>query len=132
MARRNVDIEVKKLFAIHAMKWCKKNLGINKRKKKTLKLSLRIRFVEEDDKYVNGAYYIDDNKIIIYPLNCESIFEIVSTVIHEYTHYLQSTKKYFEYFKTHYYSTHPYEKQARRNELKHTNKCLRNIKKLIN
>ena len=29
-------------------------------------------------------------------------------------------KKYWEYFETHDYSTHPYERQARRNEIKYT------------
>jgi hypothetical protein len=131
MAKKNVDIEIKKQYAIEAVKWCKNNLGINKRKKNKLKVSVRVNFKKTDDRDFNGSYYSNENRIIIYDLNCNSLEDVVSTVIHEYTHYLQSVKKYWEYFKTHYYSTHPYERQARRNEEKYTELCLKSIKKSI-
>ena len=131
MAKKNVDIEIKKQYAIEAMKWCKNNLGVNKRKKNKLKVSVRVNFKKTDERDFNGSYYSNENRIIIYDLNCNSLEDVVSTVIHEYTHYLQSVKKYWEYFKTHYYSTHPYERQARRNEEKYTEVCLKSIKKSI-
>jgi len=131
MAKKNVDIEIKKQYAIEAVKWCKNNLGINKRKKNKLKISVRVNFKKTDEKNFNGSYYSNENRIVIYDLNCVSLEDVVSTVIHEYTHYLQSVKKYWEYFKTHYYSTHPYERQARRNEEKYTELCLKSIKKSI-
>jgi hypothetical protein len=131
MAKKNVDIEIKKQYAIEAVKWCKNNLGINKRKKNKLKVSVRVNFKKTDERDFNGSYYSNENRIIIYDLNCNSLEDVVSTVIHEYTHYLQSVKKYWEYFKTHYYSTHPYERQARRNEEKYTELCLKSIKKSI-
>lgn len=131
MAKKNIDIEIKKQYAIEAVKWCRNNLGINKRKKNKLKVSVRVNFKKTDERDFNGSYYSHENRIIIYDLNCHSLEDVVSTVIHEYTHYLQSVKKYWEYFKTHYYSTHPYERQARRNEEKYTELCLKSIKKLI-
>ncbi len=131
MAKKNVDIEIKKQYAIEAMKWCRNNLGVNKRKKNKLKVSVRVNFKKTDERDFNGSYYSNENRIIIYDLNCNSLEDVVSTVIHEYTHYLQSVKKYWEYFKTHYYSTHPYERQARRNEEKYTEVCLKSIKKSI-
>lgn len=131
MAKKNIDIEIKKQYAIEAIKWCRNNLGINKRKKNKLKVSVRVNFKKTDERDFNGSYYSQENRIIIYDLNCHSLEDVVSTVIHEYTHYLQSVKKYWEYFKTHYYSTHPYERQARRNEEKYTELCLKSIKKLI-
>jgi Zn-dependent peptidase ImmA (M78 family) len=131
MNRKNVNIEIKKQYAIEAVKWCKDNLGINKRKKNKLKISVRVNFKKTDEKNFNGSYYSNENRIVIYDLNCVSLEDVVSTVIHEYTHYLQSMKKYWEYFKTHYYSTHPYERQARRNEEKYTELCLKSIKKSI-
>jgi hypothetical protein len=131
MAKKNVDIEIKKQYAIEAVKWCKNNLGVNKRKKNKLKISVRVNFKKTDERDFNGSYYSDENRIVIYDLNCNSLEDVVSTVIHEYTHYLQSVKKYWEYFKTHYYSTHPYERQARRNEEKYTELCLKSIKKSI-
>lgn len=131
MAKKNIDIEIKKQYAIEAVKWCRDNLGINKRKKNKLKVSVRVNFKKTDERDFNGSYYSQENRIIIYDLNCHTLEDVVSTVIHEYTHYLQSVKKYWEYFKTHYYSTHPYERQARRNEEKYTELCLKSIKKLI-
>jgi len=131
MAKKNVDIEIKKQYAIEAVKWCRNNLGINKRKKNKLKISVRVNFKKTDERDFNGSYYSNENRIIIYDLNCNSLEDVVSTVIHEYTHYLQSVKKYWEYFKTRYYSTHPYERQARRNEEKYTELCLKSIKKSI-
>ena len=131
MAKKNIDIEIKKQYAIEAVKWCRDNLGINKRRKNKLKVSVRVNFKKTDERDFNGSYYSQENRIIIYDLNCHTLEDVVSTVIHEYTHYLQSVKKYWEYFKTHYYSTHPYERQARRNEEKYTELCLKSIKKLI-
>lgn len=132
MAKKHIDIELKKLYANAAMKWCKKNMGLNKRKKTTPKISVRIRFKNDDKKNWLGSYWANENRIIIYDSNCESLEEVVATVIHEYTHYLQSMKKYWEYFQTHYYSTHPLEKEAQRNELRYTKKCLSSIRKSIN
>lgn len=132
MAKIKIDTELKKVYATQALRWCINNLGINKRKKTYPKISVRIRFKSEDEKICNGVYYNNENRIIIYDLNCNSLEEVVSTVIHEYTHYLQSMKKYWIYFETYYYSNHPFEAQARRNEQKHTKKCLRSIKKSIN
>ncbi len=128
---KNIDIEIKRQYAIHAARWCKKNLGVNRRRKHQLKVSVRITFKKSDQRDFHGSYYSNENRIIIYDLNCKTLEDVVSTVIHEYTHYLQSTKKYWEYFQTHYYSTHPYERQAKRNEIKYTSECLKTIKKLI-
>ena len=132
MGKIKIDTEIKKLYASHALRWCMDNLGVNKRKKTYPKISVRIRFKSEEEKTYNGVYYNNENRIIVYDLNCESLEEVVSTVIHEYTHYLQSMKKYWIYFETYDYSNHPFEAQARRNEEKHTKKCLRSIKKSIN
>ena len=83
-------------------------------------------------KYVfYGSYCFFKNRIIIYTPNCLSLFDIVSTIIHEYTHYLQSRTKYKMYEKTHFYSTNPLEKQAKRNEVKYTKTCLKEIKKIL-
>lgn len=130
MGRVSIDIQRKKDLATLTLKWCKKNLGVNKRKKLP-KISVRIRFINGDKNHY-GSYYFEENRIIIYDLKCKTMYDVVSTVIHEYTHYLQSMKKYFDYFTTHYYSTHPYEKQAEKNANQYSKKCLYEIKKLLN
>lgn len=131
MAIKSIDIEIKRQYAIQTTKWCKKHLGINKRRKNQLKVSVRVNFKKSDQRDFHGSYCSDENRIVVYDLNCKSLEDIVSTVIHEYTHYLQSTKKYWEYTQTYNYSTHPYEKQARKNEEKYTEVCLKTIKKLV-
>jgi hypothetical protein len=131
MNKKTADLEIKKKYAVLTMKWCQENLGINKKKRNKIKISVRIRPKKEGNYVVYGHFRSDDNKIIVYGINEQTLYEIVSTVIHEYTHYLQSNKKYWEYFKTHYYSTHPYERQAKRNEVKYSSECLKDIKKLI-
>lgn len=133
MGKKHVDIELKRLYATEALKWCKKNMGINKRKRNTPTVYVRIR-LEEDDKIkkiVEGSYFSKSNRIVVYGLNCNTLEDVVSTVIHEYTHYLQSMKKYWEYFQTYYYSQHPYERQAKRNEEKYTKQCYNHIRRLI-
>jgi hypothetical protein len=95
-------------------------------------VSVRINFrKDETERFIKGIYYVNENRIIVYSLNCETIDEVVSTIIHEYTHYQQSMKKYWEYFEFYYYSNHPYEKEARKNEEMFTKKCIRSIKKYL-
>ena len=62
---------------------------------------------------------------------CDTLYDVVSTVIHEYTHYLQSRNMYKYYEQNYYYSTNPYEREARRNEQKYTKMCMKEIKKLL-
>jgi hypothetical protein len=129
MANKVVDIETKRRYALLATKWCKANMGINKRKKTLPKVSVRINFrAEETERFIKGVYYPYENRIIVYSLNCETIEEVVSTIIHEYTHYLQSTVKYEELYKKYFYKNHPYEKEARRNEEIYTRICMKDIK----
>ena len=131
MGRRFIDVNVQKFYAIQTLKWCKKFLGTNSRKKKPIKLSVLKKTRKLDDSTDCGSYHSDENRIIIYYLNCPTIKDVVSTVIHEYTHYLQSNKKYFEFMEHYYYSSHPYEKEARKNEEKYSNKCIRYIRKYL-
>lgn len=132
MSNTNTDFILKKQIASLTLKWCKSNLGINEKKKRPVKLCIRIKPQKEGKYIVFGHYFSDINSIYVYGMRTISIRDIVATIIHEYTHYLQSDKKYWEYFKTHYYSTHPYERQARRNEERYTNNCLNDITKLLN
>ena len=132
MAKRTIELELKRQYALKAIKWCRENMGVNKRKKDIPKISVRVYFrKDETERFIKGIYYSDENRIIVYHLNCDTIEEVISTVIHEYTHYLQSMKKYWEYSLTHDYNTHHYERQARRNETKYTKMCIRKIKREI-
>lgn len=132
MAKKIVDIELKRQYASKAIRWCKENMGINNRRKSQPKMSVRIYFrKDETERFIMGSYYSVENRIVVYGVNCKTLEDVVSTIIHEYSHYLQSMKKYWEYFNTYSYSTHPYERQAKRNELKYTDECMRYIKKVL-
>lgn len=132
MAKKTPDLHTKRKCANLILNWCRKNLGINRYRKTKPKVSVRINFPkDETERFIKGAYYAEENRIIVYHINVDSIEMLVQTIIHEYTHYLQSDKKYWDYFKTHYYSSHPYERQAERNELKYTDQCLCDILGLL-
>ena len=101
--------QFKRHHAIRVMNWCKVNVGLNYRRH-TLPV-LEWHSVGEDC----GDYDFEDNIISVYKNKHNSVVEIISTIIHEWAHYKQSTKKYYEYDKIFNYHDNPYEIQA--NEL---------------
>jgi hypothetical protein len=132
MAKRTCDINLKKEYAILALKWCKEFFGENDRKRS----KLQFEFTERKrtccgGHMVYGNYCFYRNKMTIHEPACNTIYEVVSTVIHEYTHYLQSRPQYKLYQDYYYYSHNPYEREAKRNENKYTKLCIKNIKKLL-
>jgi len=126
---RTIDIGSKTYYAEQALDWCKQYFGLcdRKRRKLIFRVSDRKRTMKGWDVYGNYCFW--RNEIVIYLPNNKTIHDIVSTVIHEYTHYLQVRNTYREYEKTTYYSQNPLERQARRNETKYTKMCIRHIKK---
>lgn len=132
MAKINVDLySKKKKYAQLAVKWCKKNFGLNERKRTKLEFEFTTRKRSIKKAKVFGNYCFYRNKITIHEPACDTIYDIVSTVIHEYTHYLQSRNVYKKYEKMYYYSTNPYEREAKRNEDKYTKLCIKEIKKYL-
>jgi hypothetical protein len=135
--------ELKKKYAILTIEWCKNNMGIRKTKKKelTLKFSDKDGYItinykrkkEFKRKYpIQGSYCHYRNLITIYEPNCKTIKDVVSTIIHEYTHYLQSMYQYEKFEKIYFYSQNPLEKEALNNEEKYTNKCIKEVRLIIN
>jgi uncharacterized protein YjaZ len=131
MGKNRIDYATKKKYAILTIKWCKENFGINEKKRTKLKFELTDKKRTIKDFPVYGNYCFWRNKITLHEPTCITIKDVVSTVIHEYTHYLQSRPKYLEYQKKYFYSTNPYEREAKRNEEKYTKICMNEIKKLI-
>jgi Zn-dependent peptidase ImmA (M78 family) len=127
-----VNSETKVTYTKMTLKWCKENLGINDRKRTELELVIRHTERKKGKYVLYGSYCFYKNRMVIYIPNCLNLYDVVGTVIHEYTHYLQSRTKYQMYEKLYYYSTNPFERQAKRNELKYTKVCLNEIKKSIN
>jgi uncharacterized protein YjaZ len=126
---RTIDIGSKVYYAEEALKWCKDNFGLCDRKRRKLLFNVSERKRKSGNSDIYGNYCFWRNKITLYLPNNTTIHDIVATMIHEYTHYLQSRTRYNNYEKTHYYSHNPLEREARRNEEKYTKICIRHIKK---
>ena len=61
----------------------------------------------------HGEYDDEENEIVIYSKNITSKSDLAKTIVHEYTHYLQSPAWMKRYYDMGYeYHNHPYEKQA--------------------
>jgi len=131
MSHSSIGFKRKKRYALLVLKWCKENFGSNERKKKRLVFDFTKSKRDIKNQVLYGSYCFYQNKITIYGSNCATIYDVVSTVIHEYTHYLQSRTRYKNYEENYYYSTNPYEREAKRNEEKYTKTCIKDIKKLI-
>lgn len=132
MAKRTPDFEVnKKKYTTLALKWCRENFGVNERKRTKLKIELtnRKRTIKRSTVFGNYCFY--RNKITIHTTACKTLPELISTIIHEYTHYLQSRNLYKYYEKTYCYFSNPCEREARRNEERYTKPCIREIKKYL-
>jgi hypothetical protein len=131
MAKRTCDINLKKQYAILALKWCREFFGENDRKRSQLKFEFTERKRTDKKAMVYGNYCFYRNKMTIHEPACNTLYDIVSTVIHEYTHYLQSRSIYKYYQDIYYYSHNPYEREAKRNEEKYTKICIKEIKKRL-
>ena len=131
MSKRNIDEELKISYTKMALEWCVENFGVNSRKRRKLILEINDKSRIEGRMVYYGKYCFNRNKIVIYISNCETLDDIISTIIHEYTHYLQSSSLYRYYQKYYYYSQNPCERQAKRNEIKYTKECIKELKKLI-
>lgn len=134
-----MTIDLKKQYAEKSLEWCINNLGTRKRKKRKINLKFYNREGYQKITYetkktfsrkypIQGKYCEYRNLIVIYGPSCETLEDVVSTVIHEYTHYLQSMYQYRKYQEIYYYSSNPLEKEAKRNEEIHTKKCMDFIK----
>ena len=131
MVKKNNNIELKKKYAILTIKWCKEFFGINERKKTKLEFEFTTRKRSIKNAMVYGNYCFYRNKMTIHEPACETLYDVVSTVIHEYTHYLQSRTLYKKYQDKYYYSRNPYEREAKRNEEKYTKECMKYIKSFL-
>ena len=131
MVKKNNNIELKKKYAILTIKWCKEFFGINERKKTKLEFEFTTRKRSIKKAMVYGNYCFYRNKMTIHEHACETLYDVVSTVIHEYTHYLQSRTLYKKYQDKYYYSRNPYEREAKRNEEKYTKECMKYIKSFL-
>lgn len=108
--------------------WCKKNLGVNQRKAYQPIWSLSAAI---DDGKTCGDYDDIENEITIYYKNMDDVREIISTVIHEWTHQLQPCRSKYKKWKGSY-KKNPLEVEAYRAEALYTSPCWQDIKHKVN
>jgi hypothetical protein len=111
--------------------WCIDEFGLSKHYEHYPYIEIDI---DEEDYSLMGEFIGDNNEIIIYPKAMENMDDFVSTVIHEYTHYMQSPSWYTRYLNNLTLNEviknkHPYEIQAEQISTNNYIKCRNNILK---
>lgn len=107
--------------------WCIKNLGVRK-----WCPNFFVEVVKEDVEYGAGWYIPNrhDPEITINANANTTIIDLIDTVVHEYTHYLQPNfQEQYSQFSTEYeYFNNPLEIEARENGKKYRRQCFNDIK----
>lgn len=89
--------------------------------------TLQLSYVSSD---CMGLYDPFDHKIIIYVNYCQTVSDLTSTIIHEWTHSCQNVlKNYVKLYKKFGYDNHPMEIEACESEKKWNRKALNYLKK---
>jgi len=112
---------------MQTVEWCKVNLAppIIKRRKELCVM------VHRTDKPVYGEYCERNNWLTINLFTCENVKDIVTTTIHEYTHFCQDLKEYAVMTKQVGYDKNPFEVEANQNEVVYYKQCWKQIKNNI-
>ena len=101
--------------------YCRYELGVNKRRPVPQVKLIPV----QGDTYYYGQYDPSDNEIHVFTDEVRTLGQLTSTIIHEYTHYLQPiVSKYYKLLKEHGYDNHPFEIEARENERVHNRRVL--------
>lgn len=123
----NWSYSQKNAMAQRVFRWCKKNIGINRRYKLQVALSVRKNYFEPES---YGAFDAELNEVIFYYNNVKSLKLLITTIIHEYQHSLQPIKtKYYVYSKKYGYWKNPLEIDARNAEKKYFKEVLAYLNK---
>jgi len=112
----------KKIF-----EWCIKKYGYSKHYKFISELVFRKKDACGDK--LKGEH-TDCDEIVVYLDEVKNISDLVKTIIHEYTHYIQSPvwfQRYYKLEKT--FENHPYEIQAEKIAERDFKECLDDILK---
>lgn len=116
-----------------ALQYCIEKWGRSKYNGKPPKLRVFSPTNQRNPDWVCGRYNPYPNQLSIY-LNVKEhkkLIKLCSTVIHEFTHYLQCMRKYKKYAHVlkYSYDAHPYEKTARIREKKFRRECKKYVLK---
>jgi Zn-dependent peptidase ImmA (M78 family) len=108
--------------------WCVKNYGRSKYNKEFPTVMYRTaKYMDEDPRTM--AYYDEDQGVMyIKKEDHKNLYQLASTIIHEYTHYKQNLHHYNIISMYTPYKEHPMEKEANKIARRDVWKCLREIK----
>jgi hypothetical protein len=125
----NIDIKSIRGIVKNTTKYCINTFGINNRKRTEFTISI---CKQKGGEKSYGSYCPYQNKITIHYNNCNKLKDIIQTVIHEYTHYLQPVKSsYNKLLQKYGYDDHPMEIEARDMEKNYYQDCWNKIKNKI-
>lgn len=128
---KTADIPMEDLLDIANSVWgyLEQKFGIKRHKKK---LDVSLVKGETPQKYM-GEYFPRSVKIVVYTEYNKYLRDLIKTIIHEYTHYLQPIlKSYQSIFKRVGYDAHPFEIEARYNEQTYYRACWKDVKLNLN
>ena len=111
--------------------WCIDEFGLSKHYEHYPYIEIDI---DEEDYSLMGEFIGDNNEIIIYLNAMNNIDDFINTIIHEYTHYMQSPSWYTRYLNNLTLNEviknkHPYEIQAEQIATNNYIQCKNNILK---
>ena len=101
-------------------KWCCEKYGHSKYHKDFPTIS-----IDRRGKRNYGWFCTERNHIHIYENMHERTIDLVDTIIHEWTHYMQPTTWLARYEKTHNYSENPYELEAQEVAMRDSSECFK-------
>ena len=119
----------KSKFINEVVKWCRNNMDYPTGHKYYPQVKVCY-YKTKRNRY--GDYTSNSRLIRIFINNHTSVEELINTIIHEYTHYLQmptqqDQKEYNRYLKQKGYFDNPFEINARETADKYTSICLKNM-----
>ena len=123
MNKKNINRKITKM----ALEYCVKTFGLSKFNGSIPNMIVK-RNRLKDDKRCRGFYSAAINTIVIFPIAHTSFIDVVNTVIHEYTHYLQDLEMYNIFYRSYGYDAHPQEIEADTVATEHQWMCKNYIK----
>jgi len=102
------------------VEYCEQELG-----KRPHRAAPTVKLVHHNPEKDLGEYQDPTNEIVVFIDDHRRVGQLVSTIIHEYTHYLQPRgDSYNNLLRRWGYADHPYEVEARLNESYYTRRAL--------
>lgn len=123
-------MKITRSVCLEILEWCKMKYG----KSTYCKQYPLLKFngtLDQVTKRPKGLWVYKENRIYIYLKHntdeSNQLLEVVNTIIHEYTHYLQDSKEYHRLVKEVEYDKHPMELEANKIAYRDQYECYNHI-----